>query len=474
MQTKLGRLLAVTFATIAFFLYPILCHAAAEASAPEAAITSALCQVVYRVDEIPSAQGYSYIFYGNAFFINEQGYLVTAAHVVSNFRNGGQPYVLVGPPQGPRRVLEAPLVAVDWEHDVAVLRATPNPFKNETSITYLRLSDEAPSRGDTVLSASFRPSDIENAHSLDVPIEDFSRTKVLDYQFHWENGNRSEVVLFGQQIVPGQSGSPLVSADSNGVVGIVLGQWLHPTVIPSGANGRDRTVAAGAALRIHYAISLLEKQHIAWHAVSGAPQEIESSAQQAKRFTPGVPLSVVGTPYPPEAVYGGDVMLDGLVDSDGKLTDLRVVRGESFFLENALSAVRTWTFSPARREGRAVESRIGIVFQFPTSFLYHMTSPEHRYEEPLANSKDRGGLPVLTVEPDYPVNSIAEGSVVLYELIDARGRVASTSVLGGVESLTEPTEAAVSKWQFVPGKEGGAETESAVIVVVTFRRPALR
>jgi len=125
-------------------------------------------------------------------------------------------------------------------------------------------------------------------------------------------------------------------------------------------------------------------------------------------------------------------------------------------------------------EGRAVESRIGIVFQFPTSFLYHMTSPEHRYEEPLASSKDRGALPVLTVEPDYPVNSIAEGSVVLYELIDARGRVASTSVLGGVESLTEPTEAAVSKWQFVPGKRGGAETDAAVVVVVTFRRPALR
>ena len=473
MRTKFGRLPAVALAAIAFLLCPII-SIASDGAAAETVLPAALCQVVYRVDEIPSAQGYSYIFYGNAFFINEEGDLVTAAHVVSTFRNGGQPYILIGPPQGPRRVLEASLVAVDWEHDVAVLRATPNPFKGETKIAYLPLSDETPSRGNTVLSASFRPPDIENAHSSDVPLADFSRTKVLDYQFHWENGNRSEVLLFGQQVVAGQSGSPVVSADSNGVVGIVVGQWLHPTVIPSGANGRERAVAAGAALRIHYAINLLQQRHIAWHAPSESAKQIQSSSQQGSGFSPPVPLSVVATPYPPQAVYGGDVMLDALIDSDGKVTDLRVATGESPFLETVLSAVRTWTFSPARMDGRVVDARIGIVFQFPTSFLFHLGSGEHNYDEPLANSKDRGPLPVLTVEPDYPVNSITEGSVVLYELVDSQGQVSSTSILSGVESLTASTEAAVSKWQFAPGKQAGAETDSAVVVVVTFRRPALR
>lgn len=475
MRIKFGKLTAIAFAAITFVLCPIIANASeADRVAVNAALPTAVCQVVYRVDEIPSAQGYSYIFYGNGFFINEQGYLVTAAHVISNFRNGGEPYVLVGPPQGPRRVLEAPIVAVDWEHDVAVLRATPNPFQGEGKIAYLALSDETPARGNTVLSASFRPPDIENAHSLDVPLEDYSRTKVLDYQFHWENGNRSEVVLFGQEVVPGQSGAPLVSEDSHGVVGIVVGRWLHPMVIPSAATGSKLTLAPGAALRVHYAISLLQQKHIAWHAASETSKQIESSARQDNGFTPPTPLSVVATPYPPEAVYGGDVVLDALVDSDGKPTDIRVVTGDSFFLENALSAVRTWTFSPARMDGRVVESRIGIVFQFPTSFLYHLGSPEHKYEEPLASSNDRGALPVLTVEPDYPVNSITEGSVALHELIDSHGQVESTSVLSDVESLTSTTEEAVSKWKFVPGKQAGAETESAVIIVVTFRRPALR
>jgi TonB family protein len=474
MPIKFGKLPAIGLAAIVFILCPIVAHASSDGAATEAALPAAVCQVIYRVDQFPSAQGYAYIFYGNAFFINEEGYLITASHVVSTFRNGGQPYILVGPPQGPRRVLEASLVAVDWEHDVAVLRASPNPFQGESKIAYLPLSDETPSQGKVVLSASFRPPDIENAHSLDVPLEDFSRTKVFDYQFHWENGLRSEVVLFGQQVVPGQSGSPLVSADSGGVVGIVVGRWLHPAVIPSAANGGDLTMAAGAALRIHYAISLLQQQHIAWHPASESSEPTEASRRQAKGFSPPTPLSVVTTPYPPEAMFGGEVMLDALIDSSGKLTDLRVVTGDSPFLETVLSAVRTWTFSPARMDGRAVEARVGIVFQFPTSFLFHMTSRERKYEEPLASSPDRGPLPVVTVEPDYPTNSIAEGSVVLYELIDPHGRINSTSILSNVESLTAPAQAAAQKWEFVPGKQAGAETDSAAIVVVTFRRPALR
>jgi hypothetical protein len=138
-----------------------------------------------------------------------------------------------------------------------------------------------------------------------------------------------------------------------------------------------------------------------------------------------------------------------------------------------LSAVHTWSFSAARMDGRAVESRIGIVFQFPQSFLPNIVSKERKYDEPLADLNDRGALPVFTVEPDYPTTSIAEGSVVLYDLVDSQGQITSTSVLHNVESLTAPTEAASHEWKFVPGKQAGVKTDSAVMIVVTVRRPAL-
>ena len=46
--------------------------------------------VVYPDDQAPAARGYRYTFFGNAFFINDQGYLLTVAHVLETFRDGGR------------------------------------------------------------------------------------------------------------------------------------------------------------------------------------------------------------------------------------------------------------------------------------------------------------------------------------------------------------------------------------------------
>ena len=96
--------------------------------------TSALCPVVYPDDQRPESRGYHYTFFGNAFFINDQGYLLTVAHVLDTFRDGGQPYVLVRHPDAPPRLLRVHVIAKDLQHDVAVLRATPNPFADKYSV----------------------------------------------------------------------------------------------------------------------------------------------------------------------------------------------------------------------------------------------------------------------------------------------------------------------------------------------------
>jgi hypothetical protein len=44
-------------------------------------------------------------------------------------------------------------------------------------------------------------------------------------------------------------------------------------------------------------------------------------------------------------------------------------------------------------------------------------------------------------------------------------------VLRDVEPLTAATLAASRQWRFVLGKEAGANTDSAVALVVTFRHP---
>lgn len=460
--------LAVTLCV--WLILPVATPAAHKVAA-NPGLSAALCQVVYPLDESPE-EGYRYMFLGNGFFVDDQGYVVTAAHLLSYFRHGGEPYVLVGPPEGPRRMLEAPIAAADWDHDVAVLRATPNPFQAGKKIAYLQLSTEPPAPGDDVLADSLIPLDEKNAHSSAAPLEDFSQGEVINYQFYRERGEgERQLLLFDQRVIPGQSGAPLVSAGTHAVVGVVVGQWLHPAVAPSGPEGGRVTIAPGAALRIHYAIGLLEQLHVPWNLASQSSAKAPSVSQQGTGFTPAAPLSLVGVPYPPQALFGGEVLLDALVGTDGKLGDIKVVSGGAPFLDVALGAVRTWSFLPAQMDGRAVESRIGVVFQFPQSFLPQMVRKDHKYEEPLPGAANRGALPVFTVEPGYPPSTVADGSVILGASVDARGQLTSVSVIHGVDPLAASAKAALQRWQFAPGLLAGSKTPSQLIVVTTFRRP---
>jgi hypothetical protein len=58
-------------------------------------------------------------------------------------------------------------------------------------------------------------------------------------------------------------------------------------------------------------------------------------------------------------------------------------------------------------------------------------------------------------------------------LVDSEGHITSTSTLLDVGSLTAPSTSAMRQWQFAPAKRAGEATESAVVVVETFRRPTL-
>ena len=440
----------------------------------DARLAAAICPIIYPLDQYPSEKGYRYLFYGNAFFINEEGYAVSAAHLMRPFRDGGQPHVLVALPTGERRVLTAQLVATDWEHEVALLRVTPNPFDGEYRVRFLPLATERPAQGSSVVSVSLRPSSLEDAYTFDAPLEDRSRGEILAYQYtRGEKGQEIELLLYSQRVMPGQSGSPVVLEESGEAVGFIEGRWLHPTSIPFVTTEEHVEPSPGAAVRIHYAIALLQQQGISWHATLERGAARESSARTTNGFSPPTPLSLVAAPYPPQALFGGEILFDARVDPRGKITDVKVVQAQSPFLEKVLDAVQTWTFLPARLDGQAVEARIGIVFQFPQPYLPKLVAPTHEYKWSETSSNDSGALPVYTVEPEYPPSSVGEGSVILHEILDRQGRVTSVHVLSDLQSLTPPTVAAARQWRFMPGRRGGEAVESGIITVVTFRRPAL-
>jgi S1-C subfamily serine protease len=261
-------LFAVWFVVIACFV----CRAglvsrvgaAATDTGGENALARAICPIVYPADETPGARGYQYAFYGNAFFINRQGYLLTAAHVLHSFSNGGQPYILLQRGDAPPQMLKTEVVAVDPEHDVAVLRATPNPFAGNYQVAFLSLREGAAARGDGVIVAALRPSR-RQPRSFETELQDRSGAQVVDYESsQLEKGmGETDLLLFNHEVILGQSGAPVLSADGHEVVGFIEGQWLR-TAAGLALQMEQGVTAMGAAVPIRYAIAVLREKGISW------------------------------------------------------------------------------------------------------------------------------------------------------------------------------------------------------------------
>jgi S1-C subfamily serine protease len=239
----------------------------ANTSTTSTSAAAAICPIVYPVDQNPSAHGYQYAFYGNAFFINRDGYLITAAHVLHSFRNGGEPHILVQRAEAPPQMLKAEVVLEDRGHDVAVLRATPNPFAG----TAYRVSTLAPdatpvSRGEAIVVAALRPKR-RQPHSFETELEDRSAASVIDFQNSvLEKGfGDTELLLFNHEVILGQSGAPVLSAGSHEVVAFIDGQWLRPAAgLAVEMKRGEEAHSVGAAVPIRYAVAAVRAKGIGW------------------------------------------------------------------------------------------------------------------------------------------------------------------------------------------------------------------
>jgi hypothetical protein len=258
---SLAALLACLFATF------VVVTAATQEPVDDTSLSSAVCPIVYQLDQSPSSRGYHYSFFGNGFFINDQGYLLTVAHVLENFRDGGQPYILVSRRNGPPILLQASIIAIDAEHDVAILRAVSNPFASKHRVTFLPLSSEPASPGQSVLALSLHPPRQQSANTFEVPREDRFSGEVLSYETTQldRSAPAAEVFLLSHAVNLGQSGSPVLSENTGAVVGLVEGRWLRSSAISIARSSTASISTPGAAVPIRYAIALLQRESISWH-----------------------------------------------------------------------------------------------------------------------------------------------------------------------------------------------------------------
>jgi hypothetical protein len=429
-------------------------------------LSFAICPIIYPLDQEPDERGFHYLFYGNGFFINNEGYLLTAAHVLSQLADS-EPYIVLRLPMAPPRILKTAVVAIDHDHDVALLRATPNPFEGKYQVRFLPLSVDWPVPQQAVLAAAQRPSRLKDPHTFDAFVEDRPSGEALEYEFSQLDKGRpsTRLLLFSHGVLLGDSGAPVISADSQAVVGLVEGRWLRANAAAKATVMTQSASGVAAAVPIHYAIPLLLQNGVAWHQAPDARTQLPADPPAASASAP-VPLSLVAAPYPAQSLEGGEVVLAARVNPDGQLSDIDIVSGAAPFLGEALSAAHTWTFRRAPSGNAKPQSRIGIIFQFAHPGALPTTNAVRTYQIPSDDAPDRPARPMLTREPPVSTNTNGEAGVILSVQIDAKGQPGSIEVLQDHQSLAAPISASVRDWQFSPAKCALANCDSTLFVVV--------
>jgi TonB family protein len=209
---------------------------------------------------------------------------------------------------------------------------------------------------------------------------------------------------------------------------------------------------------------------------SPARQPSESGSHLA--FTSADVISATDVPYPAQSIAVGTVVLEVIVSETGKVEDVRPIREIESLTEVASDSVKGWEFNPASLGGKSVRSRTAIAITFNPAAIPAANVPLPPLSLKAQSQHDTlQPQPVDVVAaafPQYPVNSIASGTVVLRVNVDEMGRVEKTIAVRRIASLTSPAVHAVKEWKFKPAEFDGKPLASSIALAFVFRAPLPR
>lgn len=169
-------------------------------------VKDTVAQIFTQVAEIDIREPYKtpaqYKISGSGFFINDQGYLITNAHVVSNAKS-----VYIQIPSFGKRIIDTSVIGFAPDYDLALLRVDEEGLalirKELGAVPFLKLGDsDLIRRSDEVLALGY-PLGQESLKST---------TGVI-------SGRESNLIQMSAAINPGSSGGPLLNLNGE-VVGI--------------------------------------------------------------------------------------------------------------------------------------------------------------------------------------------------------------------------------------------------------------
>jgi TonB family protein len=188
------------------------------------------------------------------------------------------------------------------------------------------------------------------------------------------------------------------------------------------------------------------------------------------------------------AKIAGDIELEAVVNVDGKVGDVRVVRSldATYGLDdNAIRAARQWQFTPGHdRDGRAVPVIVTLILSFrmapPSSLGTGQGIDDDSFATGACRVPSEGATApklVNQVEPKYTSDALRakiEGTVTVEAVVNADGTVARARVVKPLDKLyglDQEALMAASQWTFEPdsGKCQGLPSATLVTLVLNFR-----
>src|SRR5262245_15191678 len=172
---------------------------------------------------------------------------------------------------------------------------------------------------------------------------------------------------------------------------------------------------------------------------------------------------------PPRAVSAGEVWLDVLVTSEGRVASVDTLRSTPPFDAAMIAAVHGWRFEPATAAATTVAARVLVVGMFAPPALAGPTLGE----PPRTLRAPGGDLPVpsSTSAAPYPPRATGDGAVLVEVTIDNSGTPADARIVVSSPAFDDAALTTAGSWSFEPARSDGRSVRAHAYLLFAFRQP---
>lgn len=201
-----------------------------------------------------------------------------------------------------------------------------------------------------------------------------------------------------------------------------------------------------------------------------------SFAQQT--YAPPEVTSATDAYVPYQIVTDGLFVLDVRLNDDGAIQRIEALRNPGSMLGAAKTSVRGWKFQPASEDGKPRASRVTVAFLYrPANYTGVRAVPPKDFvpvipPDQTDDSSEYVPVGILSFAyPDYPVNSVAWGSVVVQVTVDTGGDVKDVNLLHEMATFNGFALDALKKWRFRAATVRGKPVTSKIAIAFVFQTP---